>query len=241
MSRRDRPVPPPVRLEPGVGGNDAAVLGAIHAGARVLEPGARPGSRRRRRLLVLQPRDLPELHALPTGVLPPAPEAGLLLLVAPDPGVGGHSRDRDARDWAARLQLPCLEPGGLQEAYDMSFDAFELSERFLLPVVLRTVPRLAAREGCVRVRSGGPPRTGPGPAGHREELDDDLARAGHSLLIPSMDGSSLAVVTAGMARRDYLECADELSLRPWHLHVGAYPFPAAAIERLVRECDTLLV
>jgi indolepyruvate ferredoxin oxidoreductase alpha subunit len=174
-------------------------------------------------------------------VLPPAPEAGLLLLVAPDPGVGGHSRDRDARDWAARLQLPCLEPGGLQEAYDMSFDAFELSERFLLPVVLRTVPRLAAREGCVRVRSGGPPRTGPGPAGHREELDDDLARAGHSLLIPSMDGSSLAVVTAGMARRDYLECADELSLRPWHLHVGAYPFPAAAIERLVRECDTLLV
>lgn len=235
LRRRDRTIPPPVRLEPGVGGMDAAVLGAIHAGARV--EGA--VECRGRRLVVLRQRDLPALRALPAGV---PPGAGLLLLVAPDPGVGSHSRDRDPRDWAARRQVPCLEPGGLQEAYDMAFGAFELSERFLLPVVLRMVGRLAAREGSVRVRTvAGPPAPRPGPTWLREELRGYLARSGHSPLTPSREGSGMAVITAGITRRDYLRCAGELSLRPWHLHVGAYPFPAGAIDRLAGECDTLLV
>jgi len=45
--------------------------------------------------------------------------------------------------------IPCFEPSNQQEAYDMVFDAFELSEKYKLPVLMRITTRLAHSRASV--------------------------------------------------------------------------------------------
>ena len=68
---------------------------------------------------------------------------GLVLAVADDPGMHSSQNEQDTRFYGDFAQVPMFEPANQQEAYDMTRDAFELSERLGLPVVVRLVTRLA--------------------------------------------------------------------------------------------------
>jgi len=82
---------------------------------------------------------------------------GLVLLVADDPGMHSSQNEQDSRSLAEFAWLPCLEPSTVQECYDHTLRAFELSEALQVPVMVRLVTRLAhCRAAFVRRKTLAP-------------------------------------------------------------------------------------
>lgn len=86
------------------------------------------------------------INAAITGV-----NGGLLVVAADDPSMHSSQNEQDSRFYAKFSFVPVLEPSNQQEAYDMVFAGFELSEKYKVPVMLRITTRLAhSRSGVVR-------------------------------------------------------------------------------------------
>ena len=77
---------------------------------------------------------------------------GLVAAVADDPGMHSSQNEQDSRFYADFARVPCLEPANTQDAYDMTREAFDLSERFAVPVLLRLVTRVAHARGVIATR-----------------------------------------------------------------------------------------
>jgi indolepyruvate ferredoxin oxidoreductase, alpha subunit len=76
-------------------------------------------------------------------------EAGLVIAVADDVGLSSSQNEQDSRFWGRFAHVPVLEPADSQEAYAMTHAAFELSERFRTPVILRMTTRICHVKGVV--------------------------------------------------------------------------------------------
>ncbi len=69
--------------------------------------------------------------------------AGLVLMAADDPGMFSSQNEQDTRHYARMAKVPCLEPSDSDEARSFVRAAFELSEAFDTPVILRTTTRIS--------------------------------------------------------------------------------------------------
>lgn len=67
---------------------------------------------------------------------------GLVLVVADDPGPISSQTEQDTRRFAAFAKVPVLDPATPEQAFDMVQAAFELSERFHTPVIVRPTTRV---------------------------------------------------------------------------------------------------
>ncbi|KON80633.1 thiamine pyrophosphate-dependent enzyme [Azoarcus sp. PA01] len=76
-------------------------------------------------------------------------EGGLVIAVADDVGMSSSQNEQDSRYWGRFAHVPVLEPADSQEAYAMTRAAFELSERFRTPVILRLTTRICHVKGVV--------------------------------------------------------------------------------------------
>ncbi|MCM1257686.1 MAG: indolepyruvate ferredoxin oxidoreductase subunit alpha [Roseburia sp.] len=74
---------------------------------------------------------------------------GLVLVAADDPGLYSSQNEQDTRCVARAAIVPVLEPSDSQEAKDFVKFAYELSEKYDTPVILRTTTRLAHSQGTV--------------------------------------------------------------------------------------------
>jgi len=70
-------------------------------------------------------------------------KAGLVIAVSDDVGFSSSQNEQDSRFWGRFVHLPVLEPADAAEAYAMTRDAFELSERYQVPVLLRLTTRVS--------------------------------------------------------------------------------------------------
>jgi len=77
--------------------------------------------------------------------------AGLVVVSADDPGAFSSQNEQDNRNYARFGKFPCLEPSSSQEAKDYMRVAFELSEEFDTPVMVRSTTRLSHSKGAVTV------------------------------------------------------------------------------------------
>lgn len=86
--------------------------------------------------------------------------AGLVLVSADDPGMHSSQNEQDNRYFARFAKIPMLEPADSQEAHDFTILAFELSERFDTPVMLRVTTRVCHSRTVVELgeRTVPPPR-----------------------------------------------------------------------------------
>jgi len=87
---------------------------------------------------------------------------GLVILVADDPGMHSSQNEQDSHNYAAFARVPMLDPSDSQEALDFTRQAFEISERFDIPVLVRSTVRVShtktlVREGARVGESGLPP------------------------------------------------------------------------------------
>ena len=186
---------------------------------------------------------------------------GVVLAVADDPGMHSSQNEQDSRFYADFARVICLEPADQQEAYDMTREAFDLSERFKVPVLLRLVTRLAHSRAVVKVggeRGESPVRKAADPTGwtllppnarrqwralieRTPEIRTFIEGCRWNTLVLNEKEPDLGIITTGIARNYYVENLKDLPARPSHLHIGAYPAPFGKIRALARHVRTILV
>ena len=74
---------------------------------------------------------------------------GFVIINADDPGAWSSQNEQDNRHIARAAKLPMIEPSSPQEAKDFTMRAFELSEEFDRPVIVRITTRIAHSQGIV--------------------------------------------------------------------------------------------
>ncbi len=74
---------------------------------------------------------------------------GLVICVADDPAMHSSQNEQDSRHYAIAAKVPMLEPSDSAEAYEFAKKAFELSEKFDTPVILRMCTRIAHSQSVV--------------------------------------------------------------------------------------------
>jgi indolepyruvate ferredoxin oxidoreductase alpha subunit len=201
----------------------------------------------------------PFMNSAVTGV-----KGGLVLAVADDPGMHSSQNEQDSRCYAMFAQIPCLEPASQQQAYDMTREAYELSERLQVPVMIRLVTRLAHSRSAVRVGERRPqnPCAVSRARGDWTLLPTNARRAYRRLLdtqpaiLAAAEASvhnrltlggdrSLGVLAAGVGVNYVLEALTAGAETPSPprplLAVGQYPVPPALVRRLVEAVDRVLV
>ncbi|MEA3377218.1 MAG: indolepyruvate ferredoxin oxidoreductase subunit alpha [Chloroflexota bacterium] len=104
--------------------------------------------------------------------------AGLVLVSADDPGAFSSQNEQDNRHFARFGKFPCLEPSDSQEAKDFTVFAFDLSERFDTPVMVRSTTRLSHSKSPVKVRM-------PDDHWEREPLPPFERKPGKYVMIPA--------------------------------------------------------
>ncbi len=76
---------------------------------------------------------------------------GLVIAIADDVGLSSSQNEQDSRYWGRFAHVPVFEPADSQEAYEMTLAAFELSEQFQVPVILRMTTRINHVKALVTV------------------------------------------------------------------------------------------
>jgi indolepyruvate ferredoxin oxidoreductase alpha subunit len=191
-------------------------------------------------------------------------EGGLVLAVADDPSMHSSQNEQDSRVLADYARVPCLEPGNQQEAYEMTRLAFDLSERWKVPVMVRLVTRLCHSRAPVVVRASrrqnelhkGQEESGTAawtllPRNARLQwrrlldLQEEFLRYSEGCRLNTLASNEartdLGVVTAGIGRNYYLENLRDLEHPPSHLHIGAYPAPVEKLRRFAGQVRAVLV
>lgn len=74
---------------------------------------------------------------------------GMVLAVADDPGMHSSQNEQDSRHYAIGAKVPMLEPSDSQECKDYAKLAYEISEKFDTPVILRLTTRVSHSQSAV--------------------------------------------------------------------------------------------
>ena len=75
--------------------------------------------------------------------------AGMVICVADDPGMHSSQNEQDSRHYAVAAKVPMLEPSDSQEALDFAKVAYEISEQFDTPVLIKMCTRVAHSQSIV--------------------------------------------------------------------------------------------
>ena len=193
------------------------------------------------------------MYVAETGV-----EAGLVIVSADDPGMHSSQNEQDNRIFAKFARVPCLEPSDSQEAKDMTIAAFELSECFDTPVLLRMTTRICHSKSAVELGEriklpsvGRPfPRnpvkyvTMPENATRRRPIIKqrmrDLAANAETLPYNKVEpgSSGLGIITAGVAYQYAKEVFPEASI----LRLGmTWPLPEKMIRQFAASVERVIV
>lgn len=195
------------------------------------------------------------VNAAITGV-----NGGLVVLCADDPSMHSSQNEQDSRFYAKFALIPVLEPSNQQEAYDMTYMAFELSERLNVPVMIRITTRLAHSRAGVSRKAVKPQNSLKLPSDPRQfVLLPAIARVNYKKLLntqPLMDSiadesefnrlikgksNRLGIIAAGIAYNYLMENISEDNNPYYVLKLSHYPLPPKMIKELYDECDELLV
>lgn len=189
---------------------------------------------------------------------------GLVYFVADDPGMHSSQNEQDTRNYGVAARVPVLEPSDSQEALLHTKLAFELSERFDLPVIVRSSTRVSHSKSLTTVGSrveleASPYESRPAKyvmmpgnaRARRVDLDRRLAefaRWSESAPVNRLElrDTSLGIVTSGVAYQYVREALPDASV----LKLGVtVPLPdgvvlgfASKVERIavVEELDPYL-
>ncbi|MFA7095819.1 MAG: thiamine pyrophosphate-dependent enzyme [Gammaproteobacteria bacterium] len=182
---------------------------------------------------------------------------GLVIAIADDVGFSSSQNEQDSRYWGRFAHLPVLEPADAQEAYDMARAAFDISERFETPVILRLTTRICHVKGIVVPRER-ETHQGAGfeknaarwvmvPAHARQRLPLQLAReaalrefAGESPFNVVLDGADrrIGFVSSGPAAMHVREAFPDAPL----LKLGlSCPAPMERIREFAATVERVLV
>ena len=185
---------------------------------------------------------------------------GLVILSADDPSMHSSQNEQDSRYFGKFAQIPTLEPSNQQEAYDMTLYAFEISEKYGAPVLLRVTTRLAhSRSGVERAkpRKQNEMRVPSDlkqyillPSIARKQYNALLAKqgafredAGLSGFNRLIDGSDkrLGIIACGLAYNYLIENYEDHEVPYPVLKITQYPVPKDMVRELYDSVEEVLV
>ncbi|MBN2135715.1 MAG: indolepyruvate ferredoxin oxidoreductase [Acidobacteria bacterium] len=184
---------------------------------------------------------------------------GLVIALGDDPGQHSSQNEQDSRVFARFALVFCFEPSNQQEAYDLTRLAYETSEKFELPVLMRLVTRLAHSRAGVTLAD---------PKKQNEIYTDidwkkwnllpAVSRVKYKTLtetIPKMHDFSdeckfnkleindkkLGVIVSGIAYNYFMEVFETLETKPSYLKISTYPEPLKKIQKLYDTVDEIMI
>ena len=181
---------------------------------------------------------------------------GCVIVVADDPGLASSQNEQDTRMIGRASHIPVIEPSDSQEAKDFIKFAYDLSEKYDTPVILRTTTKLSHSQGvvCLEDRKEVEDKVYernmrkyvmmPASAIARhvivEKRDNQLAIDGASFPINKMEinDSKIGFITSGIAYQYVKEACPTASV----LKLGLVnPLPKALIENFISKVETVYV
>ena len=181
---------------------------------------------------------------------------GLVLVAADDPGIYSSQNEQDTRCVARAAMVPVLEPSDSQEAKDFVKCAYEISEKYDTPVIVRTTTRLAHSQGTVTLEdrvevADKPYERNPGKfvmmpvnASKRhvyvEKRMKALVEDGCSFAInrAEYNDTSIGFITSGIPYQYVKEACPDASV----LKLGmVHPLPRKLIEEFASRVDKLYI
>lgn len=184
-------------------------------------------------------------------------EGGLVLFVADDPGMHSSQTEQDTRQYARLAHIPVLEPSDSQEAKDFIKYGLELSEKYRLPVIVRSTTRVSHSRSQVTEEPRitpphaigfiqEPSRHCPLPVwgrGMRVKLQEKVRELSREAAVSPLNrierrGAELGIITSSIAYQYVREVFPEASI----LKLGfAYPFPDELIKEFAAGVKQVLV
>lgn len=185
---------------------------------------------------------------------------GMIIVTADDPSMHSSQNEQDNRFFGNFAMIPMLEPSNQQEAYDMVYEGFDLSEKLGYPILLRITTRMAHSRSGVKTRPTKEENKMNTPADGRQRfiLLPALARKRFKVLIEAQEiftnesenskyneyfdasNKKMGIITTGIAfnylSENYPEGFDYPVLK-----ITQYPLPKKQIEMLAEACDEILV
>lgn len=195
------------------------------------------------------------MNAAITGV-----NGGMVVVVADDPSMHSSQNEQDSRYYGKFALIPVLEPSNQQEAYDMGYDAFELSEKYKIPVMIRVTTRIAhSRAGIVtkpikiqnEIKLPSNPRQFVLlPAIARKQYKGLLANQVHfntesenSPYNEYFEGADkkMGIIACGLAYNYLREVLPESECKFPVLKISQYPIPEKQVKQIAAETESLLI
>ncbi len=183
--------------------------------------------------------------------------AGLVLCVADDPGMHSSQNEQDSRHYAKAAKVAMLEPSDSAECRDFTKLAFEMSERFDTPVIVRLSTRVSHSQSLVEEHE---PDTVelkpyeknvaknvmmPANAIKRHVVVEERAK---KLIVYAEttplnriedNGAKIGVICSGIS---YMYAREALGDKVNYLKLGmAYPMPEQKIRAFAAMCSRLFV
>ncbi len=183
---------------------------------------------------------------------------GLVVVAADDPSMHSSQNEQDSRFYGKFSFIPVFEPASQQEAYDMVREAFDFSEKFRIPVLMRITTRMAHSRAVVEtaaVRDEN--KLGHPDAGHARQwvlmpgnsrvryktlLEEQAAFGKDFAFNKYIDGAdkSLGIIACGIGYNYLMENYPDGCPHPV-LKVTQYPLPVDQVRKLCGECGAVLV
>lgn len=181
---------------------------------------------------------------------------GLVIMVADDPGMHSSQNEQDSRFYARFSKVPMLEPSNSQECKDYVKEAFDISEKYDCPVIVRLSTRVAHSQSIVEVGEIG-----------ISELKPYVKNPGKYVMMPAMakarhfevekrmaalktfteesqlnqiewGNKEIGVITSGISYQYAREAFGDVS----YLKLGmVYPLPDKLIADFARQVGTLYI
>lgn len=181
---------------------------------------------------------------------------GLVLVVADDPGMYSSQNEQDSRMVARAAMVPIVEPSDSAEAKEFMKYAYDLSEKYDTPVILRSTTRLSHSQGLVELEERAEPFDipyerdmakyvmMPGNAIKRhvavEARMKQMAEDANSFPVNRVEYNDLSVgfITNGIAYQYVKEAMPQASV----LKLGLLnPLPRKLIEEFASKVDKLYI
>lgn len=195
------------------------------------------------------------INAAITGV-----NGGLVVVSADDPSMHSSQNEQDSRFYGKFAMIPILEPSNQQEAYDMAYQSFELSERLNVPVLFRITTRMAHSRADISRREVKDQNKLKIPADPKQYvLLPAIARKNYKKLLSTQpaieleaeqskfnasipgENHDMGIVATGIAYNYLVENYPNHQCPFPVVRIGHYPIPRKKITELYESCKSLLV
>ena len=183
--------------------------------------------------------------------------AGMVVVVADDPGMHSSQNEQDTRLLGRASHAPVLDPSSSQECKDFMKLAFELSEEYDTPVILRLTTRIAHAHTLVEIGERVLPELKEYKKDIRKYVSMPANMIGRHKVVEAREirlaedandmpalnriewaDKKVGVITSGAAYNYVKEAMPTASV----LKLGlAYPLPRKIIEEFAKEVETLYV